>query len=176
MQKITETVLLGFLLMISSTGKSITMYGLSKVENKIFNQPVAAYGSFESDRCTFKKLDVFGNTELANSKVENLSVEGNLVIDQSQVASMTTVLGYLESSHSSFTKIRATTSLITFVASTANEIYFAAASDRVEQVLELSKESKVLQRIVFESGKGKIKVDKSVVLPQTIEGATIVYQ
>ncbi len=163
-------------IMLPSSAKSLTLYGLTNCKDNSYTEPVAVYGALEAKKCKFKKLEVFGNSELADCVASEVSVNGNITIINSRVLADTNVFGYLESKNTSFGKISATTNSITLDGSSAETVYVSKSADDREQVLYLQNNANVKVSITFESGKGKIIADRTVHLPQDIKGATVVHQ
>jgi hypothetical protein len=119
----------------------------------------------------YEGLKVEGACTLTNARIqESLTVEGALVAQNLKVKGLTKVAGSISADGSTFSTMEIEGDEATLENCTVDVVIFKKPLNDKKQTLILKGKTKVLDKVVFESNKGKVEKDKDVIVNKT-EGA-----
>ena len=187
----TSSILLAALLTVTPFAYAKTYYGLTTLSDKKA-EDITIMGTADLNQVEAKTLSVTGPLKFHKIEISDkttvigplsgkegkfgrLNVTGTMDVSKIQVNGDTKIIGTLEATDATFKNIEITTHKLELTNTLVNDIHIKKnpTSDK-EQTLTIHGKSTVMGDITFDSGKGQIKVDKSVDLKGAIKGGNVV--
>jgi cytoskeletal protein CcmA (bactofilin family) len=142
------------------TFDTLTCYGASHLDNVSIKGPLTIYGRLDANDLNVQgKVFIYGQTEMNDVQLkDDLMVYGKLTLDKGVVAGKTKIYGSVRIEDGKLNDLFVHARRITLTSSSVKNIYMEKESGKITVVLV---KTKVEGDIVFDSGKGRVIVDRN---------------
>lgn len=174
-QKIDASTISGGANLKQVEGSTLNVSGSLEFEYLTLTDSLTVSGSLIGSHLQCKDLKVSGAVDVKHMKVSGpLTVSGALLGRHIHVDGNTTVSGAVKVHKSTFNNLIISSHESHLHDSTANRISVLKPDDDKIQIVYLHGETTISGDIVFESGNGEVRAEKTVVIKGTIKGGTLV--